>query len=159
MGKAQCGTCHYVPEFNGVAPPYITSEFEVLGVPQDKSFSRLSDDSGRYGVVHSFETLHAFRTGSIRNAAFTKPYMHNGVFNSLDEVIDFYNNGGGVGNKLKVANQTLSPDSLKLTITEKKELISFIHSLNEKIIFESTPEKLPVSSIKELNSRKVGGEY
>ncbi|MEO6488780.1 MAG: cytochrome-c peroxidase, partial [Ferruginibacter sp.] len=33
MGKAKCGTCHFIPQFNGVKPPYISSEFEVLGVP------------------------------------------------------------------------------------------------------------------------------
>ena len=105
------------------------------------------------------ETLHAFRTGSIRNAEHTKPYMHNGVFNSLEEVIDFYDVGGGVGKKLDVKNQTLPPDSLKLSVQQKKDLLSFLHSLNEDIIFEDPPAYLPTSSDKSLNKRKVGGEY
>jgi len=159
MGKGQCATCHYVPQFNGVPPPYIGSEFEVLGVPEDSTYRKLSADKGRYGINPAFETMGAFRTGSIRNAQFTKPYMHNGIFYSLDEVIDFYNTGGGAGRKLDLVNQTLSPDSLKLTAAEKKELISFIHSLNENIIFEVSPDKLPLSSNKALNDRKVGGEY
>ncbi len=159
MGKAQCGTCHYVPQFNGVKPPFISSEFEVIGVPEDTTYKALSADKGRYGINPAPEMMNAFRTGSIRNSEYTKPYMHNGVFHTLDEVIDFYNAGGGVGKKLEVKNQTLSADSLKLTPNEKKELISFIHSLNEHIIFQSTPEQLPHSSIKELNTRKVGGEY
>jgi cytochrome c peroxidase len=85
--------------------------------------------------------------------------MHNGVFTTLDQVIDLYDAGGGTGKKLLVNNQTLSSDSLKLTKEEKKELTAFIKSLNENIIFETAPSKLPASSNKELNRRRVGGEY
>jgi cytochrome c peroxidase len=159
MSKAQCGTCHYVPQFNGVPPPYIGSEFEVVGVPEDKAYTRLSADKGRYAINKSFETMNAFRTGSIRNAEHTKPYMHNGVFTTLEEVIDFYDAGGGSGKKLIIANQSLSADSLRLTPVEKKDLLSFIHSLNEDIIFEEPPAKLPLSNTKAYNSRKVGGDY
>lgn len=157
MGKAQCGTCHFVPHFNGVKPPFVNSEFEVLGVPADKEFSKLSSDKGRYNQNAAGEMLHALRTGSLRNAAFTKPYMHNGVFNSLHEVIDFYNEGGGIGHGLDVPNQTLSQDALHLTDNEKALLIKFIHSLTEKIVFEKPPLILPKSGIKSLNKRRVGG--
>ena len=95
MSKAQCATCHFVPQFNGTKPPYISSEFEVIGVPADTSFKTLSNDKGRFNINPANETKAAFRTGSIRNAAFTKPYMHNGVFKTLEEVIDFYDAGGG----------------------------------------------------------------
>jgi cytochrome c peroxidase len=105
------------------------------------------------------ETLHAFRTGSIRNAEYTKPYMHNGVFKTLEEVIDFYDVGGGHGRKMVVDNQTLAGDSLKLSASDKKELLAFINSLNEEIIFEAPPASLPVSSDKVLNNRRVGGQY
>ena len=159
MSKAQCATCHFVPQFNGVKPPYVGSEFEVLGVPADKLYHKLSEDKGRYTVNPAFETLHAFRTGSLRNIAYTKPYMHNGVFTTLDEVIDFYDSGGGVGNGLRLENQTLASDSLHLTPLEKKDLIVFLNTLNEKIPFETPPAKLPVSRIKSLNTRKLGGEY
>jgi len=159
MSRAKCGTCHFVPNFNGVKPPYIGSEFEVLGTPGDTSFKDLSPDEGRYVINKAPETLHAFRTGSIRNAEYTKPYMHNGVFKSLEEVIDFYDVGGGQGKKLVVTNQTLPGDSLHLTRTEKKELLAFIYSLNEDIIFEEPPASLPPSTDKALNNRKPGGEY
>lgn len=157
MGKAHCGTCHFVPHFNGIKPPYVSTEFEVLGVPADKKFTRLSDDKGRYELNNAFETMNAMRTGSIRNAEYTKPYMHNGVFSTLDEVIDFYDAGGGAGHGLKVVNQTLSADSLHLLKQEKVLLLSFIKSLNEKIEFEAPPAKLPLSVNKALNKRKVGG--
>ena len=159
MSKSQCATCHFVPHFNGIKPPYVGSEFEVLGVPEDSLYSRLSVDKGRFGINPAPEMTDAFRTPTIRNSQFTKPYMHNGVFQTLEQVIDLYDSGGGTGKKLNVANQTLSSDSLKLTRDEKDLLITFIHSLNEKIIFETPPVSLPVSSDKSLNSRKTGGEY
>lgn len=159
MGKAQCATCHFVPQFNGVKPPYVSSEFEVLGVPADSNFKALSADKGRFGINPAIETANAFRTGTVRNAAKTKPYMHNGSFNSLSQVIDFYNAGGGAGRGLEVSNQTLSADSLHLNAGDKKNLLAFISSLTEQIEFEKAPEKLPESKIKTLNKRKVGGEY
>ncbi len=159
MGKAQCATCHFLPQFNGVAPPYISSEFEVAGTPADTGYHKLSEDKGRYTVNPVAEMLGAFRTGTVRNAAHTQPYMHNGVFTRLEQVIDFYDGGGGAGHKLNVSNQTLPADSLKLSSTEKKELIAFIRSLDEKITFDSPPAELPHSSIKELNTRKTGGSY
>jgi cytochrome c peroxidase len=159
MSKAQCGTCHFVPQFNGVKPPYIGSEFEVLGVPHDTTFTGISPDKGRYEINPANETFDAFRTGTIRNAQFTKPYMHNGVFKTLEEVINFYDAGGGAGKGLKVPNQTLESDSLHLSKQDKKDLLAFIFSLNENVIFENPPAALPVSKIEELNTRKVGGEY
>ena len=159
MSKAQCGTCHFVPQFNGVKPPYVGSEFEVLGVPADTAFKKLSADKGRYGVHPAPQMLNAFRTGSVRNAAFTAPYMHNGIFTSLQQVIEFYNAGGGAGRGLAVNNQTLSSDTLRLTEEDKKNLILFIHSLTENINFDSPPATLPASKDKILNKRSVGGEY
>ncbi|HUR66051.1 MAG TPA: cytochrome c peroxidase [Chitinophagaceae bacterium] len=159
MGKAQCGTCHFVPQFNGSKPPYTSSEFEVLGVPADTNFKSLSPDKGRYMVNPAKETYAAFRTASVRNTALTKPYMHNGIFKTLESVIDFYDGGGGIGRGLVVNNQTLSSDSLKLTGNEKKDILAFINSLNEDIPLQLPPARLPVSKNKALNSRVVGGEY
>lgn len=159
MGKAACGTCHFAPHFNGVKPPYVGSEFEVLGTPSDTTYSNLSSDKGRYMVNPAFETLHAFRTGTLKNIERTAPYMHNGVFDRLEQVIEFYDNGGGAGHGLKVENQTLSSDSLHLSQDEKNDLIEFLRSLNEDIRFEPIPLTLPKSRIKELNFRKVNGTY
>lgn len=159
MSKAVCATCHFVPHFNGVKPPYIGSEFEVLGTPADTAYQSLSTDPGRYGFNPADETLHAFRTGTVRNAMQTAPYMHNGVFKNIDQLIEFYDAGGGQGHGLDVPNQTLASDSLKLTDGEKTDLKAFIQSLSEKVIFEAAPKALPASSIKALNLRKPGGEY
>ena len=159
MSKAQCATCHFVPQFNGVKPPYVGSEFEVLGVPTDTNFTSLSPDKGRFNINAANETANAFRTGTVRNASKTAPYMHNGVFRTLEQVIDFYDLGGGNGKGLKVNNQTLSSDSLHLTKDDKTNLIAFINSLTENIEFENVPEKIPMSKNKKLNNRKVSGKY
>ncbi|HEY1047876.1 MAG TPA: cytochrome c peroxidase, partial [Bacteroidia bacterium] len=159
MSKAQCATCHFVPQFNGVKPPYVGSEFEVLGVPEDTNFIKLSSDSGRYYINPAFETFRAFRTGTIRNASKTAPYMHNGVFRTLTEVVQFYNNGGAQGRGLQLENQTLSGDKLGLTEYEIRCLVLFMESLTENIVFEPAPEQLPKSKKKTLNNRIVGGNY
>jgi cytochrome c peroxidase len=159
MSKAQCATCHFVPLFNGVKPPFIGSEFEVLGVPEDVAFMALSDDEGRFLVNPADETHRAFRTGSLRNSAHTAPYMHNGVFATLDEVIDFYDRGGGAGRGLDVANQTLSDAPLHLSIAEKADLRSFLLSLSEHVLPDSIPSTLPRSKDRALNTRRPGGTY
>ena len=131
MGKARCGTCHYMPLFNGVFPPqYDRMETEVIGVPgPGKS---IDEDPGRFAIVSVPFLQHAFKTTTVRNARFTAPYMHNGVFGTLDEVMDFYNNGGGVGSGWSVDDQTLARDSLHLTTGEKNAIIAFIGSLDSK---------------------------
>lgn len=159
MGKAQCGTCHFAPQFNGIKPPYINNEFEVIGVPSFLNSKTLSTDNGRFTIHAAPETKNAFRTPTIRNTAFTKPYMHNGMYKTMEEVIDFYDAGGGAGKGLTVDNQTLPADSLHLSKEEKVQLIAFINSLSEKIPFGTPPQKLPLSKDKALNQRKVGGEY
>ena len=56
--------------------------------------------------------------------------MHNGVFSTLEEVMDFYNRGGGVGLGIKIPNQTLPFDKLDLSESERNEIIAFIESLD-----------------------------
>ncbi len=129
MGKARCGTCHYMPLFGGVFPPrFDRMETEVLGVPASPSGPALDSDAGRFGVLPEPFLLHAFKTTTVRNAARTAPYMHNGVFRTLEEVMTFYNNGGGAG----VSNKTLSGDSLHLTPAEVKAVIAFIGSTDSR---------------------------
>lgn len=159
MSKGQCGTCHFVPIFNGVKAPFNNSEFEVIGVPSNLTYAHISPDSGRYYNTPSPNNIHSFRTPTLRNIIHSKPYMHNGVFNSIDEVIEFYNSGGGIGKKLTIENQTLSSDSLHLTTNEIDNLKLFIESLNENIPPSNPPTSVPASKNKKLNARKVSGNY
>jgi cytochrome c peroxidase len=133
MGKAKCGTCHYMPLFNGTFPPrYIKIETEIIGVPQAIGKNKIDNDMGRYMIVPVTSQKHAFKIVTVRNAALTAPYMHNGVFTTLQQVVNFYNKGGGAGMGIKIDNQTLPADSLNLTPKESDEIIAFIKTLNSK---------------------------
>ncbi|MDR3680861.1 MAG: cytochrome c peroxidase [Flavipsychrobacter sp.] len=133
MGKAKCGTCHYMPLFNGTFPPrFMKIETEVIGVPQSLTNNIVDSDMGRYNILRSPSLKHAFKTTTVRNAARTAPYMHNGVFTTLEQVVDFYNKGGGNGLGMKIDNQTLPFDKLNLTTVESNELVAFIKSLDSK---------------------------
>jgi cytochrome c peroxidase len=133
MGKARCGTCHYMPLFNGNFPPgYNRTEAEVIGVPSAPSSDIIDDDPGQFAILAAPFLLHAFKTPTVRNAARTAPYMHNGIYTTLDQVVDFYDAGGGVGAGEKLDNQTLPTDSLHLSPAEKKSLIAFMKSLDSR---------------------------
>jgi cytochrome c peroxidase len=132
MGKAKCGSCHFVPLFNGTAPPHFSNtESEVIGVPADAAITRLDEDLGRYAVHHIAEYKGAFKTPTVRNSARTAPYMHNGVFKKLEDLIEFYDKGGAAGASILLENQTLPADSLQLTPAEKLALISFLEALSD----------------------------
>lgn len=138
MGKAACGTCHFAPAFNGAVPPFYTeTESEVLGVTLgfDTLNPQFDPDPGRAenGVRKDARPHYrnSFKTVTVRNAALTAPYMHNGSFNTLEEVMEFYNRGGGAGMGLDIPHQTLPPDPLNLTEREKADIIAFMHTLTD----------------------------
>ncbi len=136
MGKAQCGTCHFAPVFNGSTPPFFNrSEYEVLGVPGiRKASTKLPDeDLGRYEHIPVSPYRGAFKTPTVRNAAHTEPYMHNGRYKTLRAVLDFYNQGGGTGIGLVSPEQTLSNKKLQLSKTEINDIISFLESLTDNL--------------------------
>ncbi|WP_206052125.1 cytochrome-c peroxidase [Nonlabens xiamenensis] len=135
MGKAKCATCHFAPVFNGTVPPdYLDTEIEHLGVPEKADWENaiIDSDPGRYTVFKTSSRKHFFKTPSIRNIALTAPYMHNGVYQTLEEVVKFYNLGGGYGIGITDQEfQTLPPDPLDLTEKEQSDLISFMKSLTD----------------------------
>jgi cytochrome c peroxidase len=132
-GKAKCIDCHY-------GPLLTDNKFHALYVPENpvimrdprmlatmrfiakvsgyKDFKTLKEDPGRFLITKDPKDWKAFRTHSLREIAKTAPYMHNGYFNTLDEVIDFLDAGGGRG------NTELKP--LGLTADEKKNLKLFL---------------------------------
>lgn len=133
MGKAKCATCHFTPLFNGTVPPsYSKTEHEVIGTPSEASGKALSPDKGRYLYNKMPQLVGAFKTPTVRNAAVTAPYMHNGVFKTLEEVVSFYNKGGGQGLGYEVENQTLPFDKLNLTVKEEQALVAFMKTLTDK---------------------------
>ena len=84
----------------------------------------LPNDLGLYRVTENPEHRWLFRTPTLRNVSLTAPYMHNGMFGTLDEVIRFYNKGG-------INNELLSPFITKLNLTEEEinNLEAFLNSL------------------------------
>ena len=133
MGKAKCATCHFAPVFNGTVPPNFTeSEFELLGVPKDTISNLVDTDLGRYDVFQTEERKHFFKTPTIRNISKTGPYMHNGVYETLDQVMTFYNDGGGAGLGMELEYQTLPPDPLNLTEQEMDDIIAFMNTLEDQ---------------------------
>lgn len=150
MGKAACGTCHFAPNFNGIVPPfYDDTESEVLGVTKtnDTLTPELDADPGRYdnGIQseHAEHFLLSIKTPTIRNVGLTAPYFHNGAYPTLNEVMWFYNKGGGQGLGLEVENQTLPPDQLELTQKEIKDVIAFMESLTDIESFNQESPELP----------------
>lgn len=134
-GKAKCATCHFIPLTNGTVPPnFNKSESEILGVPNKNK--KLDGDLGKFVITQAAIHKNSFKTSTIRNIELTAPYMHNGVYKTLEEVIDFYNDGGGLGLGLDVPNQTLPEDKLNLSEKEKKQLIAFMRTLTDERYLE-----------------------
>ena len=132
-GKGRCTECHHgvnlsddkfyalnVPE-NPVLlnNPRVTATMRfVAKVYHYKDYRNLKEDPGRYLISGDKEDWKAFRTPTLREISRTGPYMHNGVFRTLDEVIAFFNDGGGKGNR------HLKP--LRLNGDEKRQLKAFL---------------------------------
>jgi len=132
MGKALCATCHFMPLTNGTVPPFFSeTEKEVIGVPETTENKILDDDTGFYFVFKKALHKGMFKTPTVRNAELTAPYMHNGVYNTLQEVIEFYVQGGGAGLGFDLPHQTLPFDKLELTNQDQKDLIAFITTLTD----------------------------
>jgi cytochrome c peroxidase len=133
MGKAKCGTCHYMPLFSGNFPPrFVKMESEVIGVPETLAGKSVDADLGRYNIQKTETFRHAFKTPGLRNVGRTAPYMHNGIYQTLEQVMDFYNKGGAKGLGLSIDNQTLPFDSLGLHKTEIENIIFFMRSLDSR---------------------------
>jgi cytochrome c peroxidase len=86
--------------------------------------------------------------------------MHNGVFGTLLEVVEFYSQGGGAGLGLPVPNQTLPFDSLDLSVQEKQDLVAFMETLTDASGGYAAPHQLPAFPAKaQVNGRPIGGSY
>jgi cytochrome c peroxidase len=134
MGTGKCGTCHFAPLFGGTLPPgYTKAEFEVLGTPARPVWrgARLDGDAGRGRLTGEATHAGAFKTPGLRNVALTAPYMHNGVYRTLDEVLEFYVRGGGAGIGLDLPHQTLPPDRVQLTAQDRQALVAFLEALTD----------------------------
>ena len=121
-GKARCILCHNGSNFTD-------NQFHNIGVPQ---VGPMKEDLGRYYVTRRPEDKGAFKTPTLRSIDETAPYMHDGAFKTLEEVVNFLDIGGG-----KNPNLSSMMKPLGLTQEEKTQLIAFLKALKgEEIPFE-----------------------
>ncbi len=164
-GKAMCASCHFLPTYAGYVPPaFVESESEILGVPVKPVLkgATLDPDPGRAaGVLRDRSAIYrfSFKTPTLRNIALTAPYMHNGAYDTLEEVVDFYNAGGGRGIGIELDHQTLPFDSLHLTTGERADLVAFLRSLTDTTGVTTRPVRLPSFNDSQLDQRPIGGVY
>jgi cytochrome c peroxidase len=133
--KTRCNECHGLPTF-------ANRDFKVIGVPDPPDGPpdghKAGAESGRGGGPNG-----AFKIPTLRNIALTAPYMHNGIFKTLEEVLDFYANGGGRGLGLKVPLQDDKIRKFKLTPQEKADLIAFLLALTDESAKVAIPSRVP----------------
>lgn len=119
MVKGKCFDCHFSPDFTG-------DEFRNIGLYNGKALN----DPGRFTVTGDPADKGKFKVPGLRNVALTAPYMHNGMFATLEEVIDYYDTpdkfiGDAIG------RDTLMARPLGLTATEKSDLKAFLEALTD----------------------------
>tara|TARA_R110000851_G_scaffold60155_5_gene138939 strand:- start:89 stop:1267 length:1179 start_codon:yes stop_codon:yes gene_type:complete len=125
-----CINCHNGPMFSDY-------ELHVLGVPENKKVPE--PDSG-------FQESFAFRTASLRNLRFTAPYMHNGAFQNLKQVLEFYEDiSFGKTRNPSVSKEMFDPfvRELQLSVKDMSLIISFLNTLNDENFDKEIPEKVP----------------
>ncbi len=155
LGKARCVECHDGPLLSddryhnlGVPPSpdffnsptkQITFRFEQAskGVPR-ALYETVQDDLGLYYVTKRPADIGKFRTPSLRELKHTAPYMHNGIFRDLHEVIAFYNQGGGTHPR---KSSLMKP--LELSDQEQADLLEFLESLSGDPLTDRPPAMPP----------------
>jgi cytochrome c peroxidase len=119
FNKGKCIECHFTPDFTG-------DEFKNIGLFDGQKWN----DSGRYYVTKNFTDIGKFKVPGLRNVGITAPYMHDGSFKTLKEVIAFYNQ------PLDFIKSVTPRDSLLLqplgmTNAEMQDLEAFLHALTD----------------------------
>ena len=118
--KAKCFDCHRMEDFT-------TDEFRNIGLYNGTSLN----DAGLYIITNKETDKGKFKTPGLRNIAVTAPYMHNGMFKTLEEVMEYYNNPQQfVPNSINIDDALKIP--LGLTQQEKNDIVAFLKTLTDK---------------------------
>ncbi|HRG89402.1 MAG TPA: cytochrome-c peroxidase, partial [Chitinophagales bacterium] len=88
-------------------------------------------DSGLAHITQRPEDVGRFKTPSLRNLQYTRPYMHDGSFATLEAVLDHYSSGVKMSATLDTALQKNGVVGIPLTATEKAKIIAFLNTLND----------------------------
>lgn len=124
LPDAECGHCHNEPLFT-------TNEYFNNGIQEVSSYSDFTD-LGRGEFTGIKFDNGKFRVPTLRNIVFTAPYMHDGRFQTLEEVMDHYSSGG---HSFENVDPLVYP--LKLSEKEKQSLIAFLHTLSDSTILNN----------------------
>lgn len=119
MTKAKCFDCHFSPDFTG-------DEFRNIGLYDGKT----GKDVGRFAITRDSADLGKLKVPGLRNIGLTAPFMHDGRFKTLEEVVEFYDNPKKFVPDAINAD-TLLQKPLGLTEDEKKDIVTFLHSLTD----------------------------
>ena len=125
----RCFECHAAPTFGA-------DDFFVTGVPD---LEGQEHDAGRASVTNDGKDG-AFKAPTLRNVALSAPYMHNGTFATLEEVIDFYAKGGGADRGIAVDRQIIP---MELSAQEREDLVAFLYALTDESSMPEIPSSVP----------------
>jgi cytochrome c peroxidase len=118
--KSRCFDCHFLVDFTN-------DDFKNIGLYD----GILLNDKGRFNITKNPDDLGKFKTPGLRNIAVTAPYMHNGMFKTLEEVVDYYNDPAAfVPNRVTIDSTLMKP--LGLSAMEKADLVAFLKTLTDK---------------------------
>jgi cytochrome c peroxidase len=118
--KAKCFDCHFQEDFTD-------DNFKNIGLYDEINLT----DAGLYTITKKESDKGKFKTPGLRNIAVTAPYMHNGMFKTLEEVVEYYDNPKKiVPNAINIDAALEKP--LHLTIQDKKDLVIFLKTLTDK---------------------------
>jgi len=127
--KAKCFDCHTGPDFTG-------DDFKSIGLLNEEYFK----DSGRYAITKKQKDLGLFKVPGLRNVAVTAPYMHNGMFASLEQVLAYYNNPSAFFTyPLNMDPELKKP--LNLSKQEQSDIIAFLKTLTDQAYSQNRPTK------------------
>ncbi len=119
LNKGKCFDCHFSPDFTG-------DEFRNIGTYNGKELN----DVGRFSQTHDSTDLGRFKVPGLRNIAITGPYMHNGMFKTLREVIEYYNKPEEfIPDPINI--DTLLQKPLYLTFDEMNDLENYLNALTD----------------------------
>ncbi|MFG5380215.1 cytochrome c peroxidase [Yoonia sp. R2-816] len=172
QGKGNCLSCHNGPLatdmqfYNTSVPPnpgfteeplrQVTFRTMMRGFGIEKEvYESFDRDPGRFLATRNPADLGTMRTPPLRYLKYTAPYMHNGVFYTLEEVVDFYNDGG-TPDVFGTKSTLIQP--LGLTNEEKADLVAFLESLSGSEVTEDYPE-LPDYEIAQFPMTTGSGAY
>ncbi len=119
FNEGNCIDCHFTPDFTG-------DEFINIGLFNGKELN----DAGRFEITGDSTHLGAFKVPGLRNVAVTAPYMHNGIFATLEEVIAFYNDPSSFTQRAIQPDPRIVP--LGLAAKQKSDLKAFLEALTDE---------------------------